>query len=133
MRKGQTSIEYVLAMVGLMIMLIALYEISVSMSARLGVMQARMEGQRVAAQLGNTLDWAQVLGAGARININLYSFPAQHLIVNESEIVILDAEGQAVDFERHLGMINTQTTIYANSSIGVNNTRGNLTVAMIGS
>jgi len=126
MERGQTSIEYVLAMVGLLILLIALYEISVSMNNRIGVLQARMEGERVAAHLGQAMDWMQVLGPGAKTNISLYSFPAQHLIIMESEIIILDEEEEAAAFGRHLGNVSLQTEIYANTSVGVNNTGGNL-------
>ena len=133
MQKGQTSIEYVLAMVGLMILLISLYEVSISMNGRLSAMQSRMEGRRVAAQLGQALDWAEVIGPGARINISFYSFPAQHLILNGSEIVILDENEQAVGFGRHLGNVTVQTTRYANESVSVNNTGGNLSVSGLGS
>lgn len=131
MRRGQTGIEYVLAMVGLLIMLITLYEISVGMNGRLSALQARMEGGRVAAQLGTAMDWTYVLGGGARTNISLYSFPAQHLIIKESEIVILDQNEQTVGFGRHMGRVVTQATVYANATVGVNNTGGSLRAAEI--
>lgn len=135
MKRGQTSIEYVLAMVGLMILLVALYEVSISMGQRVSAMQTRMEGTRLAAQMGQALDWAEVIGPGAQINISFYSFPAQHLSLKGGEIVVLDENEQAAAFGRQLGMMEAPTTRYGNESVEIDNPSGgdgHLTVSGIG-
>ena len=132
MRQGQTSIEYVLAMVGLMILLIALYEVSVSMNGRLSAMQARMEGTRLAAQMGRALDWAEVMGPGTNVTISFYSFPAQYLFLKGSEIVVQDENNQSVGFGRHLGVVPIRTTRQANETVNVSNTAGDLAITGLG-
>lgn len=133
MCRAQTSTEYVIAMVGLLITLMALYEVSASMNARLAALGTQMEAQRVAAQFSRAMDAAMVLGPGTRINVTLYSFPAQRLILQGQDIVVLGNGDREAAFARGLGWVQSRAEFYANQSVSVYGASNGLQVQGLGS
>ncbi len=117
--RGQSSTEYILAMIGLLLTLAALYEVSASMNARLGLMQAQMEGERAAAQLGRALEAVSEAGPGAQAAVRLYTSPPQRLMLNASDIAVLGADRPTAAFLRHLAVLASGANISANQSVRI--------------
>ncbi len=119
MERGQSSIEYVVAMAGLIVILIALYEVSVGMNARALLMQSQLEGERVAEQLAGAIDGAGIAGPGTNVTISLYTFPSQTLLVSGSEIIARGADNRTAAFVRHLDYVAEAVNLTANQSVRI--------------
>ena len=119
MERGQSSIEYVAAMAGLIIILITVYEVSVGMNAQTLLMQSQLEGERVAEQLGGAIDGAAIAGPGTNVTIQLYTFPSQTLIISGSEIIARGEDNRTAAFVRHLDYVTTALNLTANQSVRI--------------
>ncbi len=119
MKRAQSSMEYVIAMAGLIIILIALYEVSVSMNAQALLVQSQIEGERAAEQLAGAIDGAGIAGPGTNVTISIYTFPAQTLLVSGSEIIARSADNRTAAFVRHLDYVTTGVNITANQSVRI--------------
>ena len=98
-----------LAIVGLLLMLIALYEVSSAMNARLSLLSSQIEGERVVAQLGRTVDGISIAGPGSHTSVRLYSYPPQTIILNGSVMVARSADNQTVAFLENLANVSNNT------------------------
>lgn len=119
MERGQSSIEYVAAMAGLIIILITIYEVSAGMNARALLIQSQLEGERVAEQLGGAIDAAGIAGPGTNVTISLYTFPRQTLLVSGSEIIARGEDNRTAAFVRHLDYVTTPVSLIANQSVRI--------------
>jgi hypothetical protein len=115
--QGQSSIEYVIAVAGLLIILLALYQVSIGMNSRLLLLQSQIEGERVAEQLGRAIEAVDYAGQGAKIIVRLYSSPAQYAIFNSTDIALMGVESPSAAFLRHLAVISNHSNISANQSV----------------
>jgi hypothetical protein len=119
MQRGQSSIEYVVAMAGLIIILIAIYEVSAGMGAQALLMQSQLEGERAAEQLASAIDAAAIAGPGTNVTVLLYTFPGQTLLVSGSEIIAQGEDGRTAAFVRHLDYVTTAVNLTANQSVRI--------------
>ncbi len=117
--RAQSSMEYVVAIAGLIVILIAIYEVSVSMNARTLLMQSQLEGERAAEQLAGAIDGAGIAGPGTNVTIMLYTFPAQTLLVSGSEIIARGEDNRTAAFVRHLEYVTTPINLSANQTIRI--------------
>ena len=117
--RAQSSIEYIVAMAGLIIVLIAIYEVSTSMNGQVFLMQSQLEGERAAQQLGNAIDGAGEAGPGTNVTISLYTFPPQTLIISGSEIIARGNENRTAAFVRHLDYVTTEVTLIGNQQVRI--------------
>ena len=129
---GQSSMEYVIAMAGLVIILISLYEVSSSMNQQSLLVESQLEGERVAAQLGRSIDAAGVAGPGTSVNISLYTFPQKELMISGGEIIARGVDNKTAAFIRHLDYVTTPVNLVANQSVQIIHNETGLYVRALG-
>ncbi|VVB56890.1 Uncharacterised protein [uncultured archaeon] len=109
--RGQSSTEYVLSIIGLMLILVALYEVSSSMNARLLALSSQIEGERAAAQLGRSLDALDSMGPSSHTVVRLYTFPQQSLTLGGALIISRSSDNLTASFLEHLSNVSSTSLV----------------------
>ncbi len=128
--RGQSSLEYLLLLSALLLILIAIYGLSIDMDLRRSLIASQMEGERVASRLCRAMDAVAVAGPGTKYNLSLFSNPNQTVIVSGAEVLAFGPQNRTLALVHCLGNITTQNQFTANSNVKVyyDPSIGNITV-----
>jgi len=130
MSKAQASIEYVLSLSILLLMFIAMYQLSFDMNLREQYLVSLFEGEKTAAKLSNTINWALILGNGSNISVRTHSNPSQILIASQAQVLSFGTDNRTVVISSTLANATSYSgAIQSNQILGVSYDGTNVTIS----
>jgi len=133
MKKAQTSIEYVLSLALLLLLFLAMYMLSHEMNTREQYLASMFEGEKTAAKLSQTIDWALILGKGSNISVKTHSDPPQTLIVSHAQVISFGLNNQTIAISPIIANMSNSTGFFqSNQNLGVAFNGTNITITQLG-
>ena len=133
MKKAQTSIEYVIALALLLLMFVAMYELSHDMGMREQYLASYLEGEKTAAKISETVDWALILGNNSNLTVQLHSNPPQRIIASQAQVISLGTDNRTIAISPAIANMTVYTGLINSSQIlGVAFNGTNVTISQLG-
>ena len=130
MRKAQTSIEYIMSLSILLLMFLAMYQLSYDMNMREQYLASLFEGEKTAAKLSTTIDWALILGKGSNLSVRTHSNPPQTLIASKFQVLSLGTANSTIAISPTIASeISYSQVISSNQILGVSYNGTNVTIS----
>ena len=117
--RAQSSLEYVLLLSALLLILIAIYGLSIDMDLRRSLISSQLEGERVASRLARAIDAVAVAGPGTQLNLSLTSNPNQTVIVSGAEVLAFGPQNRTLAVVHTLGNLTAPNQFTANANVQV--------------
>jgi len=128
--RGQTSIEYVIAISVLLLIFIAMFQLSYDMNSREQYLASYFEGEKLASKISLTAGWALILGNNSNITIPAHTYPPQNLIISQAQVISFGTDNRTIAISQMLANSTPNTgLISSNQNLGVAFNGTNITIS----
>ncbi|MFH0927522.1 MAG: hypothetical protein V1822_02985 [Candidatus Micrarchaeota archaeon] len=133
MERGQTSIEYVISLSVLLLIFIGMYELAHTMDTREQYLASYFEGEKIAAKLSNTVDWALILGDGSSLTVSTHSSPNETIIAAQAQVIAFGPGNRIISISPAIASMTSPTgEIPSNQYLGVSYDGTSVTISQLG-
>lgn len=103
------------------------------MNTREQYLASYFEGEKTAAKLSQTIDWALIIGDGANITVSTHAFPSQNIIAANSQVLVFGTGNRTIAISQTLANQTSNTgLISSNQNLGVAFNGTNITISQLG-
>ncbi|MFH1306843.1 MAG: hypothetical protein ABIH83_04295 [Candidatus Micrarchaeota archaeon] len=132
-RKAQSSTEFLISLILIIIILVVMYELSFDMSLRKDLIASQYEGDKISAKIARTIDWVAITGPGTSIIFSAGAYPSQFIIISGSEVIAFGQSNSTMSISPTLAGNAQQTSYFSsNQNLNVSFNGTNVTVTQMG-